>query len=228
MAPIPDDLDASSNRMGKGHSFGERPSPEFFPNFCNPRAIPWSVWVKVAMSSPASHQPSEAFIRALTESQSAIRGYCQASLGNADEAKEALQRTSIVLWRKCGDWNQDTDFLPWAITVAKFEVLGVVRDRNRLQARFVFDPDVVDLMTDEASHSASSASPRAEALERCLGKLSDSNRESLAAYYVHGRSILEIANSSGKGPGAVKVMLLRLRGKLRECIEQRLVKGGAA
>lgn len=54
------------------------------------------------MSLSESHQPSEAFIRALTESQAAIRGYCQASLGNADEAKEAQQRTSIVLWRKCG------------------------------------------------------------------------------------------------------------------------------
>jgi RNA polymerase sigma-70 factor (ECF subfamily) len=180
------------------------------------------------MSSSASHQPGEAFIRALTESQSALRGYCQASLGNADEAKEALQRTSIVLWRKCGDWNPDTDFLPWAITVAKFEVLGVVRDRNRLQARFVFDPDVVNLMTDEASQSANNASPRAEALELCLGKLSDSNRESLSAYYVHGRSILELADAAGKGTGAIKVMLLRLRGKLRECIEDRLAKGGAA
>lgn len=180
------------------------------------------------MSSPTDHQPSEAFIRALTESQAALRGYCQAALGHADEAKEALQRTSIVLWRKCGDWNPATDFLPWAITVAKFEVLGVVRDRNRLQARFVFDPDVVDLMSDEASQDTNTASPRAEALEFCLGRLSDSNRESLSAYYVHGRSILEIAGASGKGTGAVKVMLLRLRGKLRECIEGRLTKGGAA
>jgi RNA polymerase sigma-70 factor, ECF subfamily len=180
------------------------------------------------MSLSQSHQPSEAFIRALTESQAAIRGYCQASLGNADEAKEALQRTSIVLWRKCGDWNPRTDFLPWAITVAKFEVLGVARDRKRLHARFVFDPDVVDLMTDEASQSAESASQRAVALEHCIGKLSDANRLSLSAYYVQGRSIVEIANSCGKGPGAVKVMLLRLRGKLRACIEDRLVNGGAA
>jgi RNA polymerase sigma-70 factor, ECF subfamily len=184
--------------------------------------------VKVVMSLSEFHQPSEVFIRALTAHQAAIRGYCQASLGNADEAKEALQRTSIVLWRKCGDWNPATDFLPWAITVAKFEVLGVVRDRNRLHARFVFDPDVVDLMTDEASQSANSISPRAEALEICLEKLSDPNRESLSAYYVHGRSILEIADASGKGPSAVKVMLLRLRGKLRECIEDRLAKGGVA
>ena len=26
--------------------------------------------------------------------------YCQASLGHGEEAKEALQRTSIVLWKK--------------------------------------------------------------------------------------------------------------------------------
>jgi RNA polymerase sigma-70 factor, ECF subfamily len=184
--------------------------------------------VKEFMSSSNYHQPSEAFIRSLTESQLALRGYCQAALGNADEAKEALQRTSIVLWRKCGDWNPSTEFLPWAIAVAKFEVLGVVRDRNRLQARFVFDPDVVELMIDEASHATSTSSARTEALEGCLEKLSDSNRESLAAYYVHGRSIVEIADTSGKGSSAVKVMLLRLRGKLRECIEERLAKGGVA
>ncbi len=177
------------------------------------------------MQSPNSHQPNEAFIRALTESQSAIRGYCHASLGQSDEAKEALQRTSITLWRKCGDWDPATDFMRWAISVAKFEVLGVVRDRNRQHARFVFDPDVVELMSEEAAHTIS---PKAEALESCLGKLSDTNREALAAHYVHGHSIQEISASCGKGASAVKVMLLRLRGKLRECIESRMMNGGAA
>jgi RNA polymerase sigma-70 factor, ECF subfamily len=109
--------------------------------------------VTVPMQTPISHQPGEAFIRALTESQPALRGYCMASLGPGDEAMEALQRTSITLWRKCGEWNPDTEFLRWAISVAKFEVLGVVRDRNRRQARFVFDPDVVELMSEEAGHS---------------------------------------------------------------------------
>lgn len=177
------------------------------------------------MPTPDSHQPSEAFIRALTESQSVIRGYCQASLGHGDEAKEALQRTSITLWRKCGDWDPAADFTRWAISVAKFEVLGVLRDRNRRDARFVFDPDVVEMMADEAKHTAS---PKAEALELCLGKLSESNRETLAAHYVHGHSIQEIATTCGKGTSAVKVMMLRLRGKLRECIENRMLNGGAA
>lgn len=177
------------------------------------------------MPTPPEDQPNESFIRALTEAQAALRGYCHASLGHGDESKEALQRTCITLWRKCGDWDPDTDFMRWAVSVAKFEVLGVVRDRKRQNARFVFDPDVVELMTDEAAHTPS---PAAEALEICLGKLSAPNREALTAHYVRGHSIQEIAVSCGKQAGAVKVMLLRLRGKLRECIEGRMAKGGAA
>ncbi len=180
------------------------------------------------MSDSHTIQPNEAFIRALTESQSALRGYCQASLGHSEEAKEALQRTCIVLWRKCGIWDAETDFLRWAFSVAKFEVLGVMRDRQRSQRSFVFDPDVVELMSDEASKCESAESPRAEALGHCLGKLSGSNRSVLTAHYVHGHSIEKMSTTFGKGASALKVMLLRLRRKLRECIEGQVAKGGAS
>lgn len=180
------------------------------------------------MPTPPDNQPDESFIRALTEAQVALRGYCHASLGQSDEAKEAVQRTNITLWRKCGQWNPDTNFLPWAISVAKFEVLGVIRDRQRLQSRFVFDPDVVEMMSDEASHHADESSSRAELLEICLGKLSGTHRRTITEYYVHGLSIRDLAGNRGKSLGAMKVILLRLRAKLRECIEGQLTRGGAA
>lgn len=180
------------------------------------------------MAEPIPPHPSEAFVRALTESQTALRGYCQAALGHGEEAKEALQRTSIVLWKKCGEWNPETEFLRWAITVAKYEVLGVIRDRKRDQKRFVFDSDVVSLMADKASETVASYSDRAAALEECLKQLSDRNRDALSAYYVHDRSIQDVAAALGKGISAIKVMLMRLRHKLGECVEGRLAKGGAA
>ena len=48
------------------------------------------------MPNSIQNNPSDAFIRALTDIQTALRGYCQASLGHSEEAKEALQRTSAV------------------------------------------------------------------------------------------------------------------------------------
>ena len=179
------------------------------------------------MVESAPKIPDDAFVRALTESQPALRGYCQASLGHGEEAKEALQRTSIVLWKKCNDWDPASEFLAWAITVAKFEVLGVIRDRKRDQKRFVFNSDVVELMVDEASRTVDSISDRAAALEVCLEFLSDRNREALSAYYVHGRSIQEVATKQEKQISALKVMLLRARRKLAECVERRLVSRGA-
>ncbi len=102
------------------------------------------------MPNSIQNNPSDAFIRALTESQTALRCYCQASLGHSEEAKEALQRTSIVLWKKCEKWDPETSFLTWAIAVAKFEVLAVIRDRQREWKRYVFDSEVVEQMVDEA------------------------------------------------------------------------------
>jgi RNA polymerase sigma-70 factor, ECF subfamily len=176
------------------------------------------------MSESTSNQPSETFIRALTESQTALRGYCQASLGHGEEAKEAQQRTSIVLWRKCHQWDPNTEFLRWALTVAKFEVLGVLRDRNRERERFVFDSDIVELMVDEASETDHELSDQEEALEVCLQKLSEPNRLLLSSYYADRQSIQEISQACGKGISAVKVMLLRLRQKLGECITGQLTK----
>ncbi|MEM7143531.1 MAG: sigma-70 family RNA polymerase sigma factor [Verrucomicrobiota bacterium] len=173
----------------------------------------------------ASHpNPSDAFVLALTESQTALRGYCQAALGHGEEAKEALQRTSIVLFKKAADWDPDTDFIRWAISVAKFEVLGVIRDRQRERRRYVFDSDVVEQMVDEAAISVTSQDHRSDALEFCLGKLSSKNRNFLSAYYAQGSSLKEIATASNRGLSAVKVMLLRLRRRLGECIEGQLAK----
>ena len=51
------------------------------------------------MNSPTPEDhPDAAFVSALTNLQSRLRGYCQAALGHSDEAAEALQRTNITLW----------------------------------------------------------------------------------------------------------------------------------
>jgi len=174
------------------------------------------------------NDPNEAFVRALTESQTALRGYCRASLGHGEEAKEALQRTSIVLWKKQDDWDPRTAFLPWAIRVAKFEVLGVVRDRQRESRRYVFNSDVVEQLASQAEEEVALSAEMEEALEVCMSKLSSKNRQSLSSYYAGERSIQDIAKSENRSLGAVRVMLMRIRRSLGKCIERQLAKGGVA
>lgn len=170
----------------------------------------------------------EAFVTALTANQSALRGYYQAALGHGDEAQEALQRTNVVLWKKNRDWNPQTDFLPWATDVARFEVLGVVRDRHRKPQQFLFDSDVVEQLVDNAAVVARTSSTLQASLEFCLQKFCRKNREILTAFYTEGRSVCEIAEAAGQGQSAVKMILMQMRKSLGECIEIQLVKDHSA
>lgn len=164
--------------------------------------------------------PDAAFVRALTESQAALRGYCEASLGHCEEAKDAWQRANVVLWEKSGEWDARTRFLPWALAVVRYEVLAVIRDRQR--ERLMFDDDVARMMADAAALEAESHDHRRDALARCLEKLQPRHREMLTAHYVFGHLQSDIARSHDMGLSAVKVLLLRLRRSLAECIERQL------
>ena len=58
------------------------------------------------------------FIEALTRHQPALEAFCHANLANREDAQEVLQATCVKLWQKSADWDPNTDFLPWAFTVA--------------------------------------------------------------------------------------------------------------
>ena len=169
---------------------------------------------------PNPPAPSDAFLLALSESQTALRGYCEASLGPGEDAKDAWQRTNLVLWKKSASWDPSTPFLRWALAVARYEVLAVVRDRSR--ERLVFDPDVVELMAAEADPIARDSTARQQALRHCLERLSDRARRLVESHYLHDHPQDAAARQLGMKPGAARVALLRARRFLAECIERRL------
>ena len=97
-------------------------------------------------------QDDTRFIEALTRHQAALEAFCHANLANREDAREVLQATCVKLWQKAADWNPDTEFLPWAFTVARFTILSHYRDQKR--DRLVFDEDVIKAMADEIEEAA--------------------------------------------------------------------------
>jgi RNA polymerase sigma-70 factor (ECF subfamily) len=160
------------------------------------------------------------FIAALTRHQPALEAFCHAQLANRQDAQEALQATCVKLWEKAADWDAATDFLPWAFAVARFTVLSLVRDRMR--DRLVFDEDVVLAIAEEAESVAAEFEERREALGNCMRRLNAEQRGILHARYLTGRTIREIAAATQRSESAVKMMLLRLREQLSECIQRQL------
>ena len=68
------------------------------------------------------------FIEALTRHQPALEAFCYANIARREDAQEVLQATCVKLWQKASDWDQETAFLPWAFTVARYVALSHLRD----------------------------------------------------------------------------------------------------
>lgn len=160
------------------------------------------------------------FIAALTRHQPALEAFCHAQLGNRQDAQEALQATCVKLWEKAAEWDPETEFLPWAFAVARFTVLSHIRDRMR--DRLVFDEDVVLAMAQETEAAATEFEERREALGNCMQKLKPEQRGILHEHYLAGRTVREIASATQRSESAVKMMMLRLREQLSECIQRQL------
>ena len=163
----------------------------------------------------------EQFIAAFTEAQVAIRSFCFASVGDPEDAKDVFQKTCLVLWKKSGDWDPETSFLRWAITVARFEILAHVRAAAR--DRLVFDEETVLAMTGASERLIDGHTERIDALEECLKQVSTEKRDLLSDFYVFGYTAKEISQRRKKGVSATKVTLMRGRKLLAECIEKKLL-----
>ena len=91
-----------------------------------------------------------------------------------------------------------------------------------MRDRLVFDEDVVLAMATDAELAAGQFEDRREALGACLQKVKSDQRELLQEHYVAGRSIRELSASAARSESAVKMILLRLREQLSDCIDRQL------
>jgi RNA polymerase sigma-70 factor (ECF subfamily) len=170
--------------------------------------------------------PTEYFIQALTESQNRLYGYIFSLVGEHHAASDILQECNLVLWRKFGEFRPESDFIPWAFAIARFQVLAHLRDRKRSDARFV-SPEIVELLHDEVAEQAGEFEEMRLALRQCLSKLAPTSRELVENRYFRKLAIQAIAEETSRNLSAVKVALMRVRLALRECIDRQMRKADA-
>lgn len=171
--------------------------------------------------------PSEAsdqFVSLLTMHQSQLRGFILAALGNQPDAFDVLQRTNLTLWKKAELYREEAPFLPWAFGIARYEILGYLRDRNR--ERVVFHTDVVSMMCDSAAEEMEQWPDRQQALHQCLESLDKDTRHIFGLRYAENRSLTDIAAATKRSIDSIKSLMLRSRRLLRNCIERRLAESG--
>lgn len=175
---------------------------------------------QISDAGGGGNESVDVFIRLLTDHQVDLQAFIMSSLGNHPDTLDVLQATNIALWKKATVFDSKAPFLPWAIGVAKYEVLAFMRKRRR--DRHTFSPEVVELLMDVAAKRTPETSCRSRALMECIKELPERNREFLQIRYAQQQSVQQVATKTGRTVDAVKSLFLRIRRALEHCIDRRL------
>jgi len=125
-----------------------------------------------------------------------------------------------VVWRKFPEFDAARDFRKWAFGIARYEVLAHLRDRGR--DRHVFDDELVNRLADEAASANPRHEAQREALEACLQKLPEPQRELVLLAYTNDTRIDELAARRGQTAMSLYKALHRIRRALLECARRQL------
>jgi RNA polymerase sigma-70 factor (ECF subfamily) len=134
-------------------------------------------------------------------------------------AEEALQDVFVQIWQRAAQFEEHRGrAFAWIVSIARYRAIDILR-RERAES---VDPFVLA----ESIHAETPADDTApqlmgpdEALERCLGQLTEDQRESIRLAYLAGQSHQEIAATLDRPLGSVKSWIRRGLLALRECLE---------
>jgi len=93
---------------------------------------------------------------------------------NSSDADDIMQETARVMWEKIDDFEVGTNFVAWALTIAKYQVLSY---RKRYHSKVPFNLDLIETLSQEAEDTPLQNHHRLDALRRCLQKLDQKDRK---------------------------------------------------
>lgn len=175
----------------------------------------------------SSEKHEEQIVQQIAGCQDRLFAYSLTLVPDRSVARDILQETNLVLWRRREEFVAGTSFSAWASKVAFFRVLAYRRDRGRDRHVF-FSEELMTQLAGEVQEDLDTLADRRTALQGCLAKLTERQRWLIAQRYSPENSIKVIAEMTGRSAGAVATAVYRVRNALRDCVTRRLAAEGAS
>jgi RNA polymerase sigma-70 factor (ECF subfamily) len=131
---------------------------------------------------------------------------------NEAAAEDLANDVFIDVFRQAGRFEGRSKATTWLLGMARFKALSERRKRRDT----VDSDDALEEVEDEADTPEVSIQKqdKAQALRRCIDKLSPEHREVIDLTFYHGRSIKEIAEIAGIPENTVKTRAFHARKQL--------------
>jgi len=171
-------------------------------------------------------EPSEEFVRELTDHQTAMLAYIRSLAPGSPNARDLLQEVNITLWKKRDSFQLGTNFKAWAFQTIRYHILNH-RRRLSSQGWLIFDDDIIETVGTGWECAPNELEDRHLALRSCLQKLRPQDRDLLHHRYATDGSLKTYAVATNRSTGTLKAILFNLRAALRKCIQSQLQETGS-
>ena len=164
----------------------------------------------------------DAFNRLVALHQNAVYGFAMSLTRQHAVADDVTQETFISAFRSISKMRGG-NLRAWLMRIARNKAYDYFRRQNRRREASVDDVDAPFLatLTDDSPspHAVAVNSELRDALEHCVGGLSNEHREVIVLIDVQGESYDDASVVCGVNIGTVKSRLNRARRRVRDCLQ---------
>nr|WP_221209911.1 sigma-70 family RNA polymerase sigma factor [Cupriavidus alkaliphilus] len=144
--------------------------------------------------------------------------------GRRDWAEDVVQECFVSIWHHAGDYRpQLAAPMTWMTAIVRNRALDCLRRAAaaRVPQTAELEQDLAEWLADDAAGPAelAEASQQARALNRCLQRLEQSQRQAIMLAYLQDLSHAELAERLRAPLGTVKSWIRRGLERLRSCME---------
>lgn len=172
------------------------------------------------MKDGQENHSTEAFVSLLVPNQRRIQAYILVLVPNKNDAEDIFQETLSVMWKNFDKFQLGTDFVAWAITIAKFKILTY--RRNLSSSKIQFNSTIHEFLESVAISKINSLPEHLDVLKKCVQKLSGKEIVLLKFRYEDDMTFQKMSDRTGKHLTAIQRLMTSIHSKLALCIRHTL------
>lgn len=163
---------------------------------------------------------TKTFVNLMVSNRRRIQAFILMLVPNINDAEDIFQETILEMWKKFDTFQVGTDFVAWAVTIAKYKVLTF--RKKTLSSKMQFSNEIIELLESTAGPKVDKLHEHLEVLKKCMGRLREKDVLLLKLRYENDMTYKAISSRTGKSPVVIHRMMSAIHASLATCIRRTL------
>ena len=178
----------------------------------------------IRLAARGSHT---AYAELVRRHQGVVRAVLGRFFRDDNDVDEVAQRTFVEAYRALDRFEGNARLSTWLVAIARRQAANFVRDESRRRNRESSASEVAwSIWAANASDQLDDVEVKLQLVDSCLKRLAPHGRQAVESYYFRKQSVETIAKSQDRSNGAVRMLLMRCRKALADCIAKHISDSG--